>query len=327
MLYSSMSYLSGPVKHIYIATIDIGGTWIRTALVTTRGQIIKRARRPTPTHATHDVVIATCVECLNEIGALENGASAPHIGVSVTGPVDPQSGILYIPPNTDSTLAGLQLGPLLHKATGKEIRVERDTNVAALGEYAHGAAHGIDNFVYMTLSTGVGGAVMLDGKLMAGHNGTAGEIGHISVRAEGPTCGCGRTGCLESLASGPALARNATQLARTPGSEGSLARHVASGKALTGAQVDTYALAGDPIAQEVLADAANAVTSACVDLANVFDPAVIVIGGSVAEHHPEWIRDANAAVQRQALTPTKDTARVVSAALGDDVSLIGAAHL
>lgn len=327
MLYSSMIYLANLVNDVPVATIDIGGTWIRTALVTAHGRIIKRARRSTPTQSTHDSVITTCVDCLDEIGALENGASADYIGVSVTGPVDPRRGILYIPPNTDSTLAGLQLGPLLQESTGKEIRVERDTNVAALGEHAHGAAQGINNFVYVTLSTGVGGAVMLNGQLMAGHNGTAGEIGHISIRTGGPACGCGRQGCLESVASGPALARNAERQARASQSDGPLSRHVASGKALTGAQVDTYARAGDAIAQQVLTEASDAFTSACVDFANTFDPAVIVVGGAVAEHHPEWIRDADAAVRQQALIPTKDTAHVVPATLGDDVSLIGAFYL
>ena len=157
-------------------------------------------------------IIDACLQALGEVGAVggrDSGSpdgvrlDGARLGVSVTGPVDPATGRLFTPPNTDSNLAGLDLGADLARSTGLDVRVDRDTNVAALGEHAFGAARGVANFVYMTVSTGVGGAVMLDGRLLRGVDGVAGEIGHISVDRVGPSCGCGRRGCLEAIASGP----------------------------------------------------------------------------------------------------------------------------
>ena len=247
-----------------------------------------------------------------------------RLGVSVTGPVDPATGRLFTPPNTDSNLAGLDLGADLARSTGLDVRVDRDTNVAALGEHAFGAARGVANFVYMTVSTGVGGAVMLDGRLLRGVDGVAGEIGHISVDRVGPSCGCGRRGCLEAIASGPAIARRAGDLAEEGGP---LHEILASGRALTGKDVDECAAAGDIAARLVLESAARAVASACVDMANAFNPELIVIGGGVAIAHPQWISRACECVAREALVPANRAGIVVPAQLGDDVSLVGAAFL
>ena len=308
-----------------------------------------------------------------------------RIGVSVTGPVDPRTGKLFTPPNTGPVLAGLELGEALSRAACLEVRVDRDTNAAALGEHRCGSARGTANFVFITVSTGVGGAVMLDGRLIRGADGVAGEIGHICVERGGPRCGCGRRGCVEAIASGPSIARRAeaefraaegAELRTAEGSartravtksvEGSaaaasvaarageavaapissqassissqalsfsshtsspLAERLRSGRPLTGKDVDECAAAGDPHAIRALNAAAAAVAGMCVDMANVFNPERIVVGGSVAITHPDWIARASELVAREALVPANREGIVVPAELGDDVSLVGAAFL
>ena len=367
-----------------IGTLDIGGTWIRAVLV--------RSRRPLPTSEGGRAVVDTCLDALGEARMRTGCHTLERIGVSVTGPVDPRTGKLFTPPNTGPVLAGLELGEALSRAACLEVRVDRDTNAAALGEHRCGSARGTANFVFITVSTGVGGAVMLDGRLIRGADGVAGEIGHICVERGGPRCGCGRRGCVEAIASGPSIARRAEAELRaaegaelraaegaefraaegfaqtrgvTKSVEGSaaaasvaaradeavaapissqassssqalsfssqtsspLAERLRSGRLLTGKDVDECAAAGDPHAIRALDAAAAAVAGMCVDMANVFNPERIVVGGSVAITHPDWIARASELVAREALVPANREGIVVPAELGDDVSLVGAAFL
>ncbi len=367
-----------------IGTLDIGGTWIRAAVVTPAGEILVRSRRPLPTSEGGRAVVDTCLDALGEARMRIGCHALERIGVSVTGPVNPRTGKLFTPPNTGPVLAGLELGEALSRAACLEVRVDRDTNAAALGEHRCGSARGTANFVFITVSTGVGGAVMLDGRLIRGADGVAGEIGHICVERGGPRCGCGRRGCVEAIASGPSIARRAEAelraaedaefraaegFARTPAAksdEGSaaaasvaaradeavaapissqassissqalsfssqtsspLAERLRSGRPLTGKDVDECAAAGDPHAIRALDAAAAAVAGMCVDMANVFNPERIVVGGSVAITHPDWIARASELVAREALVPANREGIVVPAELGDDVSLVGAAFL
>ncbi len=366
-----------------IGTLDIGGTWIRAAVVTPAGEILVRSRRPLPTSEGGRAVVDTCLDALGEARMRTGCHALERIGVSVTGPVDPRTGKLFTPPNTGPVLAGLELGEALSRAACLEVRVDRDTNAAALGEHRCGSARGTANFVFITVSTGVGGAVMLDGRLIRGVDGVAGEIGHICVERGGPRCGCGRQGCVEAIASGPSIARRAeaelraaegaefraaegfaqtravtksvegspaasvaarvgeavaasissqassSSQALSPSSQTSspLAERLRSGRPLTGKDVDECAAAGDPHAIRALDAAAAAVAGMCVDMANVFNPERIVVGGSVAITHPDWIARASELVAREALVPANREGIVVPAELGDDVSLVGAAFL
>lgn len=394
-----------PAKHAgtldtgQIGTLDIGGTWIRSAVVTLDGAILSRSRRPMPRKEESHAVVDTCLDALGEAQMQADCHTLERIGVSVTGPVDPRTGKLFTPPNTGTILAGLELGEALSRAACLEVRVDRDTNAAALGEHRCGSARGMANFVFITVSTGAGGAVMLDGRLIRGADGVAGEIGHICVERGGPRCGCGRRGCVEAIASGPSIARRAEAELRaaegakfravegaefraaegfvqtrgvTKSDEGSaaanaaaqagevtatpissqtssissqtssissqalsfssqtsspLAERLRSGRPLTGKDVDECAAAGDPHAIRALDAAAAAVASMCVDMANVFNPERIVVGGSVAITHPDWIARASELVAREALVPANREGIVVPAELGDDVSLVGAAFL
>lgn len=308
----------GSVKTPPVLVLDVGGTWTRAALVSRQGEVLRSDRMRTDSAASQ----ARYADDLVALVARLSSAGAPDaVAIGVTGPVDVATGTLFQPPNAGGSLTGLPLGPLLARATGLPVAVDRDTNVAALAEHAFGAAVGVDDFVYLTVSTGVGGAVMLDGRLLRGALGVGGELGHVSVDPAGPRCGCGRLGCVEAIASGPALVAAATSAAA--GDAAGRLREMLVDGGLTGERVHEAALGRDAAAQKVLDRAGQAVASACVDVVNVFNPRLVVLGGSVARGNPEWVRLADRRVRAEALAPARDVARVVPAALGDDGGLIG----
>jgi glucokinase len=307
--------------------LDIGGTWIRAATVTHDGQLLGARKQANPATGSAAEILALCARLADE-ARTASPVPPSGLGVSATGPVNPQTGVVYEPPNTPAGFSGLPLGQYLRERLGLAVVVDRDVNAAALAEQRFGAAQGCSEFVYLTVSTGLGAAVMADGELMRGADGAAGELGHVVVAPDGPTCGCGRRGCLEAVAAGPAIGRAADRLARAnPGSGLAQLRDSLGGAPLRGHHVSAAALDGDPDAREILAAAGAAVVSGVVDIVNVFNPQRIVLGGGVAMAQPCWIEAANAAVSQSALQPARDTARVVSAELGDNGGLLGAALL
>ncbi|MBN9104592.1 MAG: ROK family protein [Propionibacteriaceae bacterium] len=289
-------------QHPLIA-IDIGGTWTRAAAIT--GDRLGAVHRAATRSDDRDAFLA---DLAGLVDAVRREESRPlGVAVSVTGPVDPATGRLYSPPNTGDGLDDLALGDWLAAHTGLPVRVDRDTNCALLGEVRAGAARDCRNVVFATFSTGVGGAVLLDGRLLRGRDGVAGEVGHTVVAGDGPLCGCGRRGCLEAVASGPAIAL--------------------AGEQPNGQRVSVMAAAGDPVAQRALDRARRSVIAACVDWVNVFNPELVVLGGGVVQAHPDWLADAAGAVAREGLQPARRDCPVVPAVLGDEVALIGAAAL
>jgi glucokinase len=311
----------------WVLSVDIGGTWTRFAALDRAGKLIARTQRPTGSEGSHDDVRAIWKALLADLtGQLSAAwASEPSaVGVGATGPIECESGRIFAPPNTGNGLAGLALVFEFNQLTGAPVAVERDTNAALLAERAVGAGVGFDELVYLTVSTGVGGAAMSRGELLRGRNGGAMEVGHIVVERDGPLCGCGRNGCLEAVASGPSLAVAARQ--RSGELEANVLRSMLdTDERFTGASVDSAARAGDPVARSIVARAGAAIASAVVDLANAFDPDLIILGGSVAAAHPEWIGHARAALSLLALEPTRYSVRVAPAGLGDDGVLMGAA--
>lgn len=235
--------------------------------------------------------------------ALELSTSA--VGLAAPGPLDHERGIVHEAPN----IAGLREAHLaddLRATLGVPVFVDRDTIVAAFGEAAYGAARGVSDFVYVTISTGIGGAIVTAGRVLRGATGTAGEVGHWQVDPDGPRCGCGAPGCVEALASG-------ANLAKAYGSE-------------TASRVFEAARSGDARAREILGRARYALGALAVGLVNVINPARIVVGGGVAAGEPQFVFGAmRDAVRERAFAVPGRAVEIVPAALGDDVGLIGAA--
>jgi glucokinase len=218
----------------------------------------------------------------------------------------------------------------LGKALGMPAFLDRDTNVAALGERAFGAARGFDDFIYLTVSTGVGGAIITGGGILHGPDGLAGELGHVPVELDGPRCGCGGIGHVEAIASGVALAREARAILASGDSEFLATRAAAleEGQELTAKDVADGAVAGDLACRDVMDRARRALAAACVGYVNTFNPHRIVIGGAIAEGEGDrMLHPIREAIAREAFDVLARKVTVVPAQLGGDVSLAGAQPL
>ena len=316
-----------------VLALDLGGTHLRTAVVTPDGRIHQRRMTRTPLAAGGDAIVAMA---LVELSAsrdawLAAGGDAPvALGISAPGPLDPRAGAIIDPPNMGDTFRGLVLGPRLGDPLGLPFALERDTNVAILGETAFGASRGFADVVYLTVSTGVGGAVITGGRLLSGPDGVAGELGHLSVAFDGPVCGCGGVGHLERLSSGSGMARSARE-ALAEGQDAPvlarLARELAP-RELEAVHVDQAAAAGDPVAQAIVARAIRAFAAAVVSIVDVFDPDRVVVGGGITMAWGDrLLGPARDAVEATAFRLQARRVRIVPAELGDDVGLIGTVPL
>jgi glucokinase len=307
-----------------VLAVDLGGTQIRAALITPDLEVHRRRAEPTRDEEGVDAVLGRIAELAATVrrDAKEHGLPEPiGLGIASPGPLDPWRGVVLMAPN----LAGWTNVPVaerLGEAIGLPTFLERDTNVAVMAEWRFGAARGTRNAIYITVSTGIGGGVIVDGRPLVGTDGTAGEVGHVVVELDGPRCGCGGIGHVEAIASGTALARDArAMLDRADDSP--LARLAAAGEEVDAELVARAAAAGDRAARALLERAFVAVGALCGSLANLLDPEIIVIGGSIAEHHPRLFEVARAELERRALPILLGRVRIEPAALGGDVSLVG----
>jgi glucokinase len=311
-----------------VLALDLGGTQIRAAVVVDGGVVVAAHRTRTPVDAGGAAIVAACVEALatvrREDAARAGARPLAGVGISAPGPVDPVAGMILDPPNLGPTFREIPLASLIGDALGLPAFLDRDTQVAALAEGRFGAAAGCADFLYVTISTGVGGAVVSDGRLLRGPDGTAGELGHLMVARDGAPCGCGVRGHLEGIASGSGMARSARAAAERGESDVLAALVRERGPAFGGREVAAAAEAGDPVAAAILADARDAFAVTCVTLVDVFNPSLIVVGGSVAVGQGEqMLGPARAAVAAGAFRRPGARVRIVPAALGDDVGLIG----
>jgi glucokinase len=311
-----------------VLALDLGGTQIRAGLVASDGHVLAARRSRTPVEAGGKAIVEACINALREVRDVH--ATTPGIGallgigISAPGPVDPHVGLISDPPNLGRSFHDTPLAGLVADALGLPTYLDRDTQVAALGEGRFGAAAGCDDYLYLTVSTGIGGAVVTGGRLLRGPDGTAGELGHSLVDRNGPLCGCGVPGHLEAIASGSGIAR-AARLAVERGESAVLAELVRDrGVDFGGRDVAAAEDAGDAVAAHIMAGARDAFALACVSLADVFNPELIVVGGSVAVGQGDrLLGPARAAVAAMAFRRPAARARIVPAALGDDVGLVG----
>jgi glucokinase len=296
------------------------------------GTRLARIDRATPKDEGPPAVVAACIDAAR---ASRAGVDATirvglaGIGVSSPGPVDPRTGVVVEPPNLGPAFRDIPLTAALEAALGLPAFLDRDTNVAALGERAFGAAQGFDDFIYLTVSTGVGGAIVTGGELLHGPDGLAGELGHMPVSLDGPRCGCGGLGHVESYASGAGLAKLARALVEQGGSPFLEARARERGAdGLSAIDVNHGEAAGDPACIALMAQARRAVAVGCVGYVNAFNPHRIVIGGSIAEAEGErLLGEVREAIRTEAFEAIGRHVTVAAAGLRGDVSLAGAQPL
>jgi glucokinase len=310
----------------YALAVDIGGTKILTALVRADGYVAARARVETPGRGVEPVlaaVEATAATVLRE--AVLERSEIVVAGAGAPGPMNPETGVVYDPPNMEGW-HDVPLGALLAERLGMPAFVENDANAAALGEWWMGAGRGVSDLVYITVSTGIGGGIIVGDRLVHGISGTAGEIGHMTIDPSGPPCLCGRgTGHLEALASGTAIARMAREAVQAGGASGLLARAGGRLESITASMVDEAAREGDAVAREVFTRAAGYLGIGLANLIHILNPQRIIIGGGVSKAGEMLFEPARRVARAHTFERPGSDVEIVPAALGDDVGVVGAA--
>jgi glucokinase len=298
--------------------IDLGGTKMAGLLVREDGEVLASEERATPEQT--DAIL----EDLAGLAASLRQPGVEAIGIGVAGMVDFATGAMPFAPNLP--LRDVPIRDTVAEATGLRCVVDNDANAAGWAERTFGAARGHDHVLLLTVGTGIGGALITDGRLYRGSHGFAGEIGHIVVEPGGPMCGCGNRGCWEQVASGQALDRLARQDVERD-AHGGIAL-AAAGAAVTGHHAAAAARAGDQPARRIFADVGRRLGEGIAGLVNVLDPEIVVVGGGVAEEEDLLLEPARAAFwETVELRRGRPEVPLVPAMLGNEAGAIGAASL
>ncbi len=310
-----------------VIAMDLGGSWVRVAIVDLAGRVVWRERRPTGSREGKEAVLRNVEAALDEGISRAVGMPVAGVGLGLAGPVDPETGTMYRPPNIPD-LDGVSFKALWGGRLRWPVVTGNDATLAALGEYVYGAGAGAEMLVYITVSTGIGAGIVVAGQPLWGAHGMAGEVGHMTIDWNGVRCKCGGSGCLEEMASGSGIARIARE--RLPEAPRSLVAEAAGGDPdrATAAMVFDAAGRGDPLAEDILQGVSRALGAGLVNVLHVLDPDVIVLGGAVTQNW-EYLRpDVEDYVRGHTMPHVHRLGyRLEVSPLGDDVGLLGAAAL
>jgi glucokinase len=316
-------------RNRYIIGVDLGGTNIVVGAMPDDGSR-EIAFRSAPTRATEgeDSVTERMIQMIEDVIAVtmaETGATRDDflgVGVGAPGPMDREKGVVITAPNL-----GWKMFPLrerIHAATGLHTTLDNDANCATMGEAWTGAAKGAKNVIGVTIGTGIGGGIIIDGRLYHGSSDVAGEIGHMTIDSTGRRCGCGNYGCLEAYASGTAIAERAREAlaGETEGilfgmCEGQLPK-------VTAQMVYKAANDGDVIAIDVVRETARFLGAGIGALLNVLNPEVVVLAGGVVNAGEALFAPLKVEIRRRAFAPAVDAVRIVPGALGGSAGVVGA---
>jgi glucokinase len=297
------------VSETLAIAVDLGGTQIRVGLVDADGVIYKRAAVRTMADSSGETVANQIVELVAQVSDAVDRSAIAGIGVSSPGPIDTDVGVTLGLP----TIKGFDDFPLrnvLSRKLGRDVVLENDGIAAAIGEWQLGAGRGFANVVYVTVSTGIGGGVIVDNHVLRGRRGMAGHVGHMSIVPNGEICGCGNAGCLEAYTSGPNFAKRANK----------------AGILGDAAAVFVAAKAGNRAARELVQQQALYLAQGFVSMMHLYSPDVLIMGGGMSQQFDVLYPVIAEYVGKYAMVPFRG-ARIVPAALGVDSGLIGASRL
>jgi len=314
----------------FVLGIDVGGTNLVAGCVSTDGARVEGLlSEPTRPEEGADGVIARILDVARRsmagLAAAVPGAKVDGVGIGAPGPLDTRRGIVLLTPNLG--WVDMPLRDRVAKGLGLPAALDNDANCAVLGEHWRGAAQGTRQALGVTIGTGIGGGLILDGRLYHGASDCAGEIGHTTIEMNGRRCACGNYGCLEAYASGPAIARRAVEAVET-GAESSLAALLRRGPAAVTAQmVYEAATAGDALAREVVQDTARFLGAGIANLVNVYNPEVVVVCGGVTQAGDSLFVPLRREVGRRAFRPAVDVCRILPGALPGTAGVVGAVRV
>ncbi len=307
----------------YAIGVDLGGTQVRAVRIDRDGQVYAFERADTAAASGPEGVAA---QIAGLIAAVQGDVPADDVigvGIGTPGPLDPFNGVVLEAPNLQGWRR-VPLKELLEARTGFAVEVGNDANVAALGEWRFGCGRGCQHFIYVTVSTGIGGGVIVDGKLLLGRKGIAGEVGHMTIETNGPPCGCGNWGCWEALASGTALAHFATEAIEL--GRPSLISELAGDEPISARHVAEAATRGDETALELMEREGELIGVGLTNLLHLFAPDQIALGGGVTKSMVLLEPYIRRTIDKRAMPPYRDTP-IQLAQLGGQVGVLGAAAL
>lgn len=309
----------------YTIGVDLGGTNLRVAAVSPAGEILERIGLDTEVREGRERVVADLCGAVEDIEQRLPGLRLAGIGIGVPGIINLADGTVRQSPN----LPGWSDFPVrddIERLLQTHVVLENDANAAALGEKWVGAGRDVDSLCMVTLGTGIGGGLILDGRIWHGQEGMAGELGHMTIDPNGALCGCGNLGCIEAYASASAISRMAMAAIRV-GRSPELAREAEQLGELTAEIVYIKAKQGDVVALEIFEMVGRSLGVAIANLINIFNLPLYVVGGGVARGWDAFCASLMAEVYKRSLVARSTHPRIVASALGADAGLIGAAHL
>jgi glucokinase len=297
----------------YAIGIDLGGTNLRVALVSEDGEIVRKIKKP-----SSEPVLDAVLSAIDEIKQPE----IVGIGLGVAGLIDRKRGRVFISPNLHA-IEGIDLVREIRNRFNVPVMIENDANVAALGEKTAGAGKGFDNFVLLTLGTGIGGGIIHRGKLLA----VSAEIGHMSINADAEKCPCGNIGCLETYASARAMIAKAVIMLEKENE--SILKECCKGSIYKITPEDIYraALEGDTLSREILKDAGRFLGVGIANIINIMSPEAIILTGGLVGAWNIYVQEAIKEASRRAFKELFDAVKIIPSSLGDDAGIVGAASL
>ncbi|HEV2618097.1 MAG TPA: ROK family protein [Candidatus Acidoferrales bacterium] len=318
-----------PRQPIYLG-IDIGGTKVAAGMVTPRGEILSKVRVPMSARGSEADGLAAVERAI--AAAFEKDpirrASVAAIGISSPGPLDPRKGIIVNPPNLPCW-HNFPLAAKIQASHRVPTFVDNDANAAALAEAIWGAGRGYESVFYATLGTGIGTGVILGGRIYHGRTGAAAEGGHVSIDYRGPKCACGKLGCIEALAAGPAVAKRAREWLASGGAGVERLLALAGGRpeAVTAEMVSSAWHAGDKLAASILQETADLLAIWLGNIVDLFEPDVIIFGGGMGELMSEWFDRIREQLPAWSINSRCREIPLVRARYGEDSGIAGAAAL
>ena len=302
-----------------------GGTKIEFAIVSDTGELIDRQRTPTDHFKTPGLLVAGIADAIAQLLKDHPDIKPVAVGVGVAGQIEKGTGVIMNAPNL-----GWKNVPLQQLLTDKlqlPIAICNDVKAEAIGEWKFGAGVSCNNFVCIFIGTGIGGALMVDGKMLEGCNNTAGEVGHTTILMHGPKCHCGNEGCFEALAGGWAIQRDAQAAVQADAAAGKMLLDIANGDvtAINGGTVAAAAQKNDPLAQKLVSNVGEALIAGITSVVNMVGPCRVILGGGVMEGLPQLLAQVQAGVPKFALKAALDSLEILPAKLHNDAGVIGAA--
>lgn len=308
--------------------VDVGGTNVRIGIVTPNGRVLKKEEYPLDPSQRGVKVVEGLVSNLKKFIQKEIGRNNQllGIGIGIAGAIDMKKGRIINSPNIPD-LNGFGIREFIKKRISSPIAIENDANAFALGEGWVGAAKGSKYYCGITLGTGVGGGIVINGEILHGSGGMASEVGHMVIDPEGPLCGCGGRGCLEVYASATGIRRMALEaIGRGEGKE-ILIRAGDKMEEVTSEKVCDAAQSGDKDAQKIFNEMGRFLGLGLVNLIHLFDPEKIVIGGRASRAWDSFIKTTMEVVMERAMAGSREKVRIVQAKRGDDAGILGAAFI